>query len=61
MLKVLRYRVYPTKAQKTTMNNTLELCRWTYNETLALERHGSYIKEYRYYDSKKTSLNGKKT
>ncbi|WP_155402336.1 helix-turn-helix domain-containing protein, partial [Methanosarcina mazei] len=24
MLKVLRYRVYPTKAQKTTMNNTLE-------------------------------------
>ena len=24
MLKVFRYRIYPTKAQKSTMNNTLE-------------------------------------
>lgn len=55
MLKVLRYRVYPTKAQKTTMNNTLELCRWTYNETLALRKDAweSEQKNIGYYDSKK--------
>lgn len=55
MLKVLRYRVYPTKAQKSTMNNTLELCRWTYNETLALRKNAweSDQKNIGYYDSKK--------
>jgi putative transposase len=55
MLKVLRYRIYPTKAQKTTMNNTLELCRWTYNETLALRKNAweSEQKNISYYDSKK--------
>ncbi|MGA9097990.1 MAG: helix-turn-helix domain-containing protein, partial [Methanotrichaceae archaeon] len=32
MLKVQRSRIYPTKSQRTKMADTLELCRWTYNE-----------------------------
>ncbi|WP_255335452.1 helix-turn-helix domain-containing protein, partial [Methanosarcina sp. KYL-1] len=36
---MLRYRIYPAKAQKTIMTNTLELCRWTYNKTLALRKN----------------------
>ncbi|MCQ8903232.1 MAG: helix-turn-helix domain-containing protein, partial [Methanothrix sp.] len=35
MLKVFRYRIYPTKSQRTKLAKTLELCRWTYNEILA--------------------------
>ena len=35
VLKTYQYRIYPSKSQTTTMNQTLELCRWTYNETLA--------------------------
>jgi putative transposase len=35
MLKAFKYRIYPTKAQRSKMEQTLELCRWTYNETLA--------------------------
>ncbi len=55
MMKVLRYRLYPTKAQKTEMVKTLELCRWTYNETLALRKNAweSEQKNIGYYDSKK--------
>lgn len=55
MLKAFRYRIYPTKAQKTIMNNTLELCRWTYNETLALRKNAWKLeqKNIGYYDSKK--------
>ena len=55
MLKVLRYRIYPTKSQRSKMNDTLELCRWTYNETLAT-RKNAYEKEGKslsYYETKK--------
>jgi putative transposase len=38
MLKAFKYRLYPTKAQRSKMNRTLELCRWTYNETLAYRK-----------------------
>jgi len=38
MPKVNRYRIYPTKSQVTKLNETLELCRWIYNETLALRK-----------------------
>ncbi len=38
------YRIYPTKSQNTKMNRTIELCRWTYNETLAY-RKNAYEKE----------------
>lgn len=54
-MKVFRYRLYPTKAQKKELNHTLELCRWTYNQTLAL-RKNSWENEQvdiNYYDSKK--------
>jgi len=34
MRKTFKYRLFPTKAQRTNLNNTLEQCRWTYNETL---------------------------
>ncbi len=34
MRKIFKYRLFPTKAQRTKLNNTLEQCRWTYNETL---------------------------
>jgi len=35
MRKAFKYRLFPTKAQRTKLNNTLEQCRWVYNETLA--------------------------
>jgi putative transposase len=38
MLKSYQYRLYPTKAQVTILNHTLEICRKVYNNTLALRR-----------------------
>ena len=32
---MFRYRIYPTKKQETTLNETLEECRWLYNHLLA--------------------------
>lgn len=29
-----KYRLYPTKAQRTAMQNSLDACRWVYNKTL---------------------------
>jgi len=51
MLKAFKYRIHPTKSQRTKMNQTLELCRWTYNETLAYrknayESEGKSISKY---------------
>jgi putative transposase len=55
MPKVFRYRIYPTKAQVTKLNETLELCRWVYNETLALRKNAWETEQKRisYFDSKK--------
>lgn len=36
MLRTVRYRIYPTKAQQENIQRTLEICRWLYN--LALEQ-----------------------
>ena len=57
MMKVYRYRLYPTKAEKTILNNSLELFRWIYNETLVLRKNvwESEQKIVNYYDSKKRS------
>jgi putative transposase len=55
LLKVLRYRIYPTKSQRSKRNDTLELCRWAYNETLAI-RKNAYEQEGKsvsYYETKK--------
>mgnify|MGYP000960771876 CR=1 FL=1 len=38
VLKSFKYRIYPTKAQTTKMERTLDLCRWVYNETLAYRK-----------------------
>jgi putative transposase len=38
MHKVYKFRLYPTKAQTTTLERTLELCRMTFNETLAYRK-----------------------
>src|SRR2546428_5107392 len=34
MRKMFRYRIYPTKKQVHTLNDTLEECRWLYNHLL---------------------------
>ena len=39
MLKAYKFRIYPTKAQITVMERTLDLCRWTYNQTLAYRKN----------------------
>ena len=39
MRKAFKYRLFPTKAQRSKLNNTLEQCRWVYNETLAQRKH----------------------
>jgi len=38
MRKTFRYRLLPTKSQRTKLDPTLELCRWVYNETLATRK-----------------------
>ena len=55
MLKVLRYRIYPSKSQSTKMTETLELCRWTYNETLTFRKnvYEQEGKSVSYYETKK--------
>ncbi|MDP4108292.1 MAG: transposase, partial [Bacillota bacterium] len=55
MPQIFRYRIYPTKSQITKLNETLELCRWVYNETLALRKNAweSEQKKIGYYESKK--------
>jgi putative transposase len=34
MLKTYKYRIYPTKAQETSLDKMLEECRWLYNKIL---------------------------
>lgn len=55
MPKVNRYRIYPIKSQTSKLKETLELCRWVYNETLALRKNAweSEQKRISYFDSKK--------
>ena len=45
MHKVYKFRLYPTKAQITKLERTLELCRQVYNETLAY-RKDKYEQEH---------------
>lgn len=39
MIRVFKYRVYPTKQQLTKMSNIFDLTRWMYNETLAFRKN----------------------
>ena len=34
-----KFRLNPTRHQRTLLSNTLELCRWVYNETLATRKN----------------------
>lgn len=34
-----KYRLYPSKAQRTSMNKTLDACRWVYNKALETRRN----------------------
>ena len=44
MKKTFKYRLYPTKQQKTTLDKTLEVCRVLYNHCLKQRRWA-----YKYY------------
>jgi putative transposase len=39
MRKSYKFRIYPTKSQRTKMEQTLDLCRWIYNQTLAYRKN----------------------
>ena len=39
MRKTFMFRLYPTRQQITLLSDTLELCRWVYNETLATRKN----------------------
>ncbi len=54
-MKTYRYRLYPTKSQVSRLEQTLECCRWVYNETLAL-RKNAWEEEQKwisYFESKR--------
>jgi putative transposase len=55
MPQVFRYRLKPTKHQIAVLNRQLDLCRWVYNQTLALRKNAweSEEKNIGYYESKK--------
>ena len=38
-MKTFKFRLNPTRQQRTLLSNTLELCRWVYNETLATRKN----------------------
>jgi len=39
MLKTYKYRIYPTKAQETSLDKMLEECRWLYNKILETRKN----------------------
>jgi putative transposase len=54
-MKTFKYRLQPSKSQRTKLNQTLELCRWVYNETLGA-RKNTWEQEHRtlsLYDTNK--------
>ena len=55
MPQVFRYRLKPTKHQVAILNRQLDLCRWVYNQTLALRKNAweNEQKNIGYYESKK--------
>lgn len=38
-MKTFKYRLRPSRSQRTQLHRTLELCRWVYNETLATRKN----------------------
>jgi putative transposase len=39
MRKSFKYRIYPTKSQRSRMERTLDLCRWVYNQTIEYRKN----------------------
>lgn len=37
--KTYKFRIFPSKEQVRVLNETLDLCRWTYNQTLAYRKN----------------------
>jgi putative transposase len=50
-----KFRLYPTSHQETLFKETLELCRWTFNETLATRKNAweTEQKSFSKYDTNK--------
>jgi putative transposase len=51
MRKTFKYRLFPTKAQRTQMQRLISSCRWVYNKTLearreAWQEHGESLSRY---------------
>jgi putative transposase len=40
------FRLYPARHQTTLLADTLELCRWVYNETLATRKNAFYVGQF---------------
>lgn len=55
MLRVFRYRIYHTRSKRFRMAETLELCRWTYDQTLAIKKNAYQQdgKSVSYYETEK--------
>ncbi len=54
-IKAYRYRLYPTKKQVTCLKRTLEICRWVYNNTLAMRKNAWEIEKQNisYFETKR--------
>jgi len=54
-MKTFKYRIYPSTAQETQLNQQLELCRWVYNKTLETRKNAFEQDDVSlsYYDTKK--------
>jgi len=46
MQKAFKYRIFPTRAQRTAMQKALDACRWVYNQALEM-RKDAWEKEQR--------------
>jgi len=54
-MKAFKYRLYPTKAQRTKMQTILDCCHWVYNKTLEVRRDAWQEREesFSLYDTNK--------
>jgi len=54
-MKTFKYRIYPSTAQETQLNQQLELCRWVYNKTLETRKNSfeQFGISLSFYDTKK--------
>jgi putative transposase len=51
----MKYRLFPTKKQITTLTQALDACRWVYNKTLEVRKHAWEQEQHSlsYYDTKR--------